>query len=67
MESKRVVAFTRSHQFRYCIFLLSTLDLLSIPLLHRASYFEPDFITADTNDVNAFHSIMPLYEIQGSM
>lgn len=33
----------------------------------RAWYFEPDFITADTNDVNASHSIMPLWEIQGSM
>jgi len=34
--------------------------------LHRALYFELDFITVDTNDVNAFHSIMPLWEIQES-
>jgi len=32
MENKRVVALMHSHQFRYCIYLLSLHDLLSIPL-----------------------------------
>lgn len=60
MENKRVDALTRSHQFRYCIFPLFPPRFTFNAALHRALYFEPDFITVDTNDVNASHSIMPL-------
>jgi len=58
-----VIALTYSHQFRYYIFL-------SVHRQYRFTssviFWALDFITVDTNDVNAFHSIMPLWEIQES-